>query len=118
MCADLCIRDRCAKCRRKYGDFNISVNVSYIQLKDRTIIQTVLDTARDSGIPASAVTLEVTESMQLQDYNYFNSMFYCWKEKGMQISIDDFGTGYSSLSYLKGLEVDEVKIDRCFAADT
>lgn len=105
---------QCAKWRRKYGDFNISVNVSYIQLKDRTIIQTVLDTARDSGIPASAVTLEVTESMQLQDYNYFNSMFYCWKEKGMQISIDDFGTGYSSLSYLKGLEVDEVKIDRCF----
>ena len=41
-------------------------------------------------------------------------MFYYWKEKGMQISIDDFGTGYSSLSYLKGLEVDEVKIDRCF----
>ena len=105
---------QCAKWRKKYGDFNISINISYIQLKDRSIIQNVINAAREVDLPGSAITLEVTESMQLQDYNYFNSMFYYWKEKGMQISIDDFGTGYSSLSYLKGLEVDEVKIDRCF----
>ena len=105
---------QCAKWRRKYGEFNISINISYIQLKDRSIIQKVIDAAKEADLPGNAITLEVTESMQLQDYNYFNSMFYYWKEKGMQISIDDFGTGYSSLSYLKGLEVDEVKIDRCF----
>ena len=105
---------QCAKWREKYGEFNISVNVSYIQLKDRAIIQDVIDVAKEANLPGSAITLEVTESMQLQDYNYFNEMFYYWKEKGMHISIDDFGTGYSSLSYLKGLEVDEVKIDRCF----
>lgn len=105
---------QCARWRRKYGDFNISVNISYVQMKDRAIVRKVLDTAEAVNLPGSAVTLELTESIQLQDYNYFNSMFYYWKEKGMQISIDDFGTGYSSLSYLKGLEVDEVKIDRCF----
>ena len=105
---------QCAQWRKKYGEFNISVNISYIQLKDRSIIQNVINAAKEAKLPGNAITLEVTESMQLQDYTYFNSMFYYWKEKGMQISIDDFGTGYSSLSYLKGLEVDEVKIDRCF----
>ena len=86
---------QCAKWRRKYGEFNISINISYIQLKDRSIIQKVIDAAKEADLPGNAITLEVTESMQLQDYNYFNSMFYYWKEKGMQISIDDFGTGYS-----------------------
>lgn len=105
---------QCALWRKKYGDFNISINISYIQLKDKSIVQNVINAAKEAKLPGNAITLEVTESMQLQDYNYFNSMFYYWKEKGMQISIDDFGTGYSSLSYLKGLEVDEVKIDRCF----
>ena len=62
----------------------------------------MINAAKEAKLPGNAITLEVTESMQLQDYNYFNSMFYYWKEKGMQISIDDFGTGYSSLSYLKG----------------
>ena len=52
--------------------------------------------------------------MQLQDYTYYNKIFYDWKRKGIQIAIDDFGTGYSSLSYLKSIDIDETKIDRCF----
>lgn len=60
------------------------------------------------------MTLEVTESMQLQDYSYFNKIFYEWKRRGVKIAIDDFGTGYSSLSYLKSIDIDETKIDRCF----
>ena len=49
----------------------------------------MINAAKEAKLPGNAITLEVTESMQLQDYNYFNSMFYYWKEKGMQISIDD-----------------------------
>lgn len=74
----------------------------------------MVEAAREAGLPGRNITVEVTESMQLQDYNYFNNIFSNWRNKEIHVSIDDFGTGYSSLSYLKGLEVDEVKIDRCF----
>lgn len=105
---------QCARWRKKYGEFHISINVSYVQLKENGFIQEVLKMVEESGVPGNEVTLEITESMQLQDYNYYNSIFYYWRKKGIHISIDDFGTGYSSLGYLKSLEVDEVKIDRCF----
>lgn len=106
--------EQCAKWRRIKKDFNISVNVSYVQLQERTIVDDVIEAAKEADLPGNLITVEITESMQLQNYNYFNDIFYSWRNKGMHISIDDFGTGYSSLSYLKGLEIDEVKIDRCF----
>lgn len=106
--------EQCAHWLEKYGKFNMSVNISYVQLRENGFVDEVLDMIEKSGVPGESVTLEVTESMQLQDYNYYNAAFYHWRKKGIHISIDDFGTGYSSLSYLKSLEVDEVKIDRCF----
>ena len=105
---------QCAEWLEKYREFDMSVNISYVQLRENGFVDEVLDIVEKSGVPGEAVTLEVTESMQLQDYNYYNAIFYHWRKKGIHISIDDFGTGYSSLGYLKNLEVDEVKIDRCF----
>lgn len=107
---------QCRKWREKKDDFCVSVNISYIQLREQGIVEDVINAVREAGIPGEAVTLEITESMQLQNYSYFNSVFYRWREYGIRISIDDFGTGYSSLSYLKSLAVDEVKIDRCFVS--
>lgn len=107
---------QCALWRQIKPDFHISVNMSYVQFQEKSIVEKVKRTVQNSGVPGNAVTLELTESMQLQNYNYFNNIFYQWREKGIQISIDDFGTGYSSLGYLKGLDVDEIKIDRCFVA--
>lgn len=100
--------------RKIIPDFHISVNISYVQLRQPGITEMVLDTLRETGVPGKALTLEVTESMQLQDYGYFNKIFYEWKSYGIKIAIDDFGTGYSSLSYLKSIDIDETKIDRCF----
>lgn len=68
-------------------------------------------------MPGDALTLEVTESIQLQDYSYYNKIFRKWNCHGIKVAIDDFGTGYSSLSYLKSLEIDETKIDRCFVSN-
>lgn len=106
--------EQCKQWRKTLPKMGVSVNVSYVQLSQPDITQQVLECLQQSGLPGEALTLEVTESMQLQDYSHFNKIFYRWKQAGIKISVDDFGTGYSSLGYLKNLEVDEIKIDRCF----
>lgn len=105
---------QCKKWRKTLPQLHLSVNLSYVQLEKEGITDTVLDLLKEEGFPGEALTLEVTESIQLQEYDYFNKIFYAWKKYGIQIAIDDFGTGYSSLGYLKSIEADEVKIDRCF----
>lgn len=108
--------EQCVKWRKVLKDFHINVNISYVQLCQSNITEKVLDILKEAGIPGDALTLEVTESMELQDYTYFNKIFYEWKRHGIRIAIDDFGTGYSSLGYLKSIDVDETKIDRCFVS--
>ena len=107
---------QCAVWRKNSPKFHISVNVSYVQLKNSHITRDVLDKLYASGLPGSALTIEITESMQLQDYEHFNEIVSAWKEEGIEISVDDFGTGYSSLAYLKNLAVDEIKIDKSFVS--
>ena len=109
--------EQCVKWREKIPDFGISVNISYIQLQETEITGTVLTILKEAGLPGEALTLEVTESIQLQDYDYFNKIFYEWKRYGIRIAIDDFGTGYSSLGYLNSIDIDEIKVDRCFIKD-
>ncbi|MEQ2444002.1 EAL domain-containing protein [Pseudoflavonifractor sp. CLA-AP-H29] len=106
--------EQCRIWRQLEPDFHVSINVSYTQLCEADIVQKVLDAVDRSGLPGEAVTLEITESMQLLDYPQINDLFLQWKKHGIEISVDDFGTGYSSLSRLKELEIDEIKIDRCF----
>ena len=108
--------NQCKIWRQTNPEFHISVNVSYVQLQEENIAEKVLKVLDESDLPGEALTLEVTESMQLQDYPYYNKIFYQWKKSGIVISVDDFGTGYSSLGYLKSLKIDEIKIDRCFVS--
>lgn len=108
---------QCSEWRKKMPDFHISVNMSYVQMKQPNITDEVLTILEESGVPGEALTLELTESMQIQDFQYFNSIFLEWGNAGIEISVDDFGTGYSNLGYLKYLKVDEIKIDRCFVKD-
>lgn len=105
---------QCGEWRKQLSKFRISVNVSYVQLRKDDAEFWVLKLLEELDIPGEALVLELTESMQLQDYQYYNRIFYRWEKAGIQISIDDFGTGYSSLGYLKSIETNEVKIDRCF----
>lgn len=105
---------QCKKWRNFHKDFNISINVSYLQLQTNDLLETIFTLLDEAELPGNAITLELTESMQLQDYNSYNHLFYQLGKRGVQVAIDDFGTGYSSMSYLKSLAVDEIKIDRCF----
>ena len=108
---------QCKEFRKTIPDFHISVNMSYTQLCQSDILSNVLLSLQRSGLPGSALTIEITESMQLLDYPHINDIFLQWKSHGIEISVDDFGTGYSSLGRLKELEIDEIKIDRCFVSN-
>lgn len=107
----------CYEWRQIYPDFHISINMSFSQLEHESIEYDVLEAIKQSGVPGEAVTIEITESMQLSNYHYLNKLFSAWKDYGIKLSIDDFGTGYSSLQYLKDMAVDEIKIDRCFVRE-
>lgn len=105
---------QCKEWRKRIPGFHMNINISYLQLRQQGIAEQVLEFLEKEGLEGDALTFEVTESIQLQDYAYYNKIFRKWKNHGIEVAIDDFGTGYSSLGYLKSLEINEVKIDRCF----
>ncbi|MCW2571413.1 MAG: hypothetical protein JWO88_1471 [Frankiales bacterium] len=97
------------------GDtFYISVNLSARQLQDAALVADVTAALRDSGLPARALVLEVTESAVIGDLDLAIAQLHALKDLGLRLAVDDFGTGYSSLSYLRNLPVDVVKIDKSF----
>lgn len=94
----------------------VSVNLSVRQfvLPDLTErIKAILD---ETGLAASSLKLEITESVLIEDLTDAARIFAALKALGIQLKIDDFGTGYSSLSYLSQLPFDSLKIDRSFLA--
>lgn len=106
--------EQCRLWRKQCPDFKVSVNMSYVQLSCPDIQTKVLSVLQQTGLSGDALIIEVTESMELREYTYLNTIFSAWKKEGIEISVDDFGTGYSSLSWLKQLSIDGIKIDRCF----
>jgi EAL domain-containing protein (putative c-di-GMP-specific phosphodiesterase class I) len=92
----------------------VSVNVSGRQLAAPDLVSTVERVLRESGLEPARLTLELTESMLLDDIETSKEQLHALKALGVRLAIDDFGTGYSSLSYLRQLPVDFLKIDRSF----
>lgn len=95
-------------------DLTMAVNLSVRQMLAPEACQSVADVFRRTGVTPSDVCLELTESMFMEDVDYFEQMLVSLKAIGVRIAIDDFGTGYSSLSYLRQFPVDAVKVDRTF----
>ena len=106
---------RAAVWREMYDpDFRISVNVSPRQLREPGLVRLVAQTLAATGLEATGLTLEITETTIIDDQTEATKTLNDLRHLGVAISIDDFGTGYSSLSYLKDLPADVVKIDRSF----
>ena len=93
---------------------NVAVNLSTHTLYDPQLLSTVTDLLQKYEVAPSQLTLEITESMLMEEPERAHVVLADLRALGLSISIDDFGTGYSSLVYLKRLTIDEVKIDKAF----
>jgi diguanylate cyclase (GGDEF)-like protein len=94
--------------------FTMSVNVSPRQLQHAGLVDDVRAALAASGLPAAALSVEITEGALVHDTTAVVDRLHELKAIGVRLAIDDFGTGYSSLGYLKRLPVDVLKIDKTF----
>ena len=94
----------------------MSVNVSGRQLQQPAFAADVAAVLASTGLAPELLTLELTESVLMQDAEAATAMLVDLKSLGVRLAIDDFGTGYSSLNYLRRFPIDELKIDRSFVA--
>jgi len=92
----------------------ISVNLSAQDLRRYDLLEVVDCVLAETKLSPKCLTLEITESMLIEDVKATINLLRQFKKRGLEISIDDFGTGYSSLSYLHRLPVDNLKVDRSF----
>ncbi len=96
------------------GSVSISVNLSARQFVQGDVLALTDETLAHSGLPPSALRLELTESVVMEDAKQAARKLHQLRELGVGLDIDDFGTGYSSLSYLRRFPIDALKIDRSF----
>ncbi|SEO75679.1 PAS domain S-box-containing protein/diguanylate cyclase (GGDEF) domain-containing protein [Trujillonella endophytica] len=103
--------------RAEHGrDLTMAVNVSAVQLTSPHLIGHITDALAASGLPASALVLEVTETALVSDPERASECLAALRALGLRLALDDFGTGYSSLAHLRQFTVDVLKIDRSFVA--
>jgi EAL domain-containing protein (putative c-di-GMP-specific phosphodiesterase class I) len=91
----------------------VSVNVSPRQFRAQGFVEQVRRELDRSGLPASSLTLEITESLLVREGGVGEALDTLRRD-GVRVAIDDFGTGFSSLSYLRRLPVDLLKLDKSF----
>ena len=111
------LRTACTQAAKWPQPVGVAVNLSAMQFKGRNLVQLTLNALAASGLPASRLELEITESVLLQDETHTLALLHQLREIGVRISMDDFGTGYSSLAYLRNFPFDKIKIDRSFVRD-
>lgn len=112
------IDEACAQMRKwidmGFDDWTIAVNLSTLQFMHAGLVDTIDAALRRHRLPASSLTLEVTESTAMHDVGASIAVLNRLAALGVSISLDDFGTGHSSLLYLTRLPAHELKIDRGF----
>jgi len=112
------LRTACAQMQawRESGIFDgtIAVNLSPVQFRAPDIVDRVAWILEETGLPATALELEITEGALIGDAGAAETTLTRLKELGVRLAIDDFGTGYSSLAYLKRFPIDTLKIDQSF----
>ncbi len=95
----------------------VAVNVSARQIALSDVVGLVREVLLETGLPASRLELEITESAVISDLNYTLHVLRQLKATGVRIALDDFGAGYSSLSVLRAFPFDKIKMDRSLMAE-
>jgi EAL domain-containing protein (putative c-di-GMP-specific phosphodiesterase class I) len=102
--------------RRWPDDLYVAVNLSPLQVRDRTIVDTVRSALTESGVAPSRLVLEITEGVLIDDPDEMVKRISDLHGLGVRVALDDFGSGYSNLGYLQRFPLDKLKIDRSFVA--
>lgn len=115
------LREACKYCKNwndnGYPDYRVNVNLSVIQLLQTDIVEIVEKTVKETGINSHNLTLEVTESLAINDMERMKEILGSIKKLGVRIALDDFGTGYSSLNHIREIPFDVIKVDQSFIKD-
>ncbi len=100
-----------------HENFKVNVNLSVVQLLQTDIIDIVKETIEETGANPNNLTLEVTESLAINDMDRMKKILSNIKTLGVKIALDDFGTGYSSLNHIREIPFDVIKVDQSFVRD-
>ncbi len=100
-----------------HQSFNISVNISVIQLVQDDFVKVVKKVLKETNLSPELLELEITESVIMESQELVTEKIKILRNLGIKIAIDDFGTGYSSLSYLRNIPITTLKIDKLFVDD-
>jgi EAL domain-containing protein (putative c-di-GMP-specific phosphodiesterase class I) len=104
----------CASWQEVAPGVGVSVNVSVRQFDGDDLVHTVQETTRATGLQPGLLTLEITETVLLEETSRNAGIMTRIRDLGVHIALDDFGSGYSSLTYLRRLPLDSIKIDSSF----
>lgn len=100
-----------------HPDYRVNVNLSVVQLLQNDMVDRIRNIILETGVNSQNLTLEVTESLAINDIGRMKKILGEIKQLGVLVALDDFGTGYSSLNHIRELPIDIIKIDRCFIID-
>lgn len=118
---DFVLERACMDCKfwndNGHPDYKVNVNLSVVQLLQNNIVEKVAYVLNKTGINPRNLTLEVTESLAINDMERMKTILGGIKALGVRIALDDFGTGYSSLNHIKEIPLDVIKVDQCFVND-
>ncbi len=98
-------------------DVPVAVNLSPAQMKNPSLVATVIGALAASQLDPSRLEIEIVESVLMDETEHNIRTLHALRELGVKIALDDFGTGYSSLSYLRAFPFDKIKIDQRFVRD-
>lgn len=104
----------CQKVQETIPDFSVNVNVSYVQVLKSQFIVEFFKMLKEHGMSPSSITIELTESGELDDSLQIHKIWNNLRQYGVTIALDDFGTGYSNLRNISDMTPNVVKLDRGF----
>lgn len=118
---DYVLKEACRSCKQwndmGHPEYKVNVNLSVVQLLRNDVAERIQKIIEETQINPKNLTLEVTESLAINDMTRMQAVLDKIKELGVRVALDDFGTGYSSLNHIREMPIDVIKIDKCFIDD-